>query len=144
MAQHWARWFTAPNRLPWQKTCYLVLFSSLHVVLRAWHEDWSGQSHYVCALEHFHAEAGDAAVSEEVAAADDAGTLAFRALRDLEQGSQVKLLDAQDTAHETQPPPRYTEAALVRTLEELGIGRPSTYATIISTLMDRCGALLCQ
>ena len=45
-----------------------------------------------------------------------------------------KLTPAQ---HFTEPPPRYTEATLVRTLEEKGIGRPSTYATIISTIQDR-------
>jgi DNA topoisomerase-1 len=45
------------------------------------------------------------------------------------------LLEAK--GHETSPPPRYTEASLVKALEELGIGRPSTYASIISTIIDR-------
>ena len=39
--------------------------------------------------------------------------------------------------HHTQPPPRYTEATLVKRMEELGIGRPSTYASVITTIQDR-------
>ncbi|MDE2091469.1 MAG: type I DNA topoisomerase [Gammaproteobacteria bacterium] len=55
----------------------------------------------------------------------------------LEQGEIVTLKDIQCEQHFTEPPPRYTEASLVKALEEYGIGRPSTYATIISTLQQR-------
>jgi DNA topoisomerase-1 len=55
----------------------------------------------------------------------------------LEQGDTVKLLDVIPEQHFTEPPPRYTEASLVKTLEEYDIGRPSTYATIINTLVTR-------
>jgi DNA topoisomerase I len=49
----------------------------------------------------------------------------------------LRLLEVLPEQHFTQPPPRFTEASLVKVLEELGIGRPSTYASIISTLQDR-------
>ena len=52
-------------------------------------------------------------------------------------GETVNLLELDAEQHFTQPPPRYTEASLVKTLEEFDIGRPSTYATIISTLQAR-------
>jgi DNA topoisomerase-1 len=55
----------------------------------------------------------------------------------MEAGDPVKLLEVQPQQHFTEPPPRFTEASLVKTLEEYGIGRPSTYASIISTLRDR-------
>lgn len=55
----------------------------------------------------------------------------------LEKGELLKLLDITPKQHFTQPPPRYTEATLVKELEKKGIGRPSTYATIISTIVDR-------
>jgi len=58
-------------------------------------------------------------------------------LPDLSEGEKVKPLEIKPTQHFTQPPPRYTEATLVKTLEEKGIGRPSTYAPIISTIMSR-------
>ena len=55
----------------------------------------------------------------------------------LTEGQSLKAVDVEAKGHETSPPPRYTEASLVKTLEELGIGRPSTYASIISTIIDR-------
>ncbi|WP_028245271.1 type I DNA topoisomerase [Pseudoclavibacter soli] len=55
----------------------------------------------------------------------------------LTAGQFVSVLEREAKQHETLPPPRYTEASLVKTLEELGIGRPSTYAAIISTIVDR-------
>ncbi len=55
----------------------------------------------------------------------------------LEEGEELKLLDIVTDQHFTDPPPRYTEASLVKALEEYGIGRPSTYASIISTLQNR-------
>jgi DNA topoisomerase I len=55
----------------------------------------------------------------------------------MNEGDRVKLVDVVPSQHFTEPPPRYTEASLVKALEEYGIGRPSTYASIISTLRDR-------
>ncbi|MES0327171.1 MAG: DNA topoisomerase I [Gammaproteobacteria bacterium] len=58
-------------------------------------------------------------------------------LPELTEGEKVKLLDIKNGQHFTEPPPRFSEASLVKTLEEFGIGRPSTYANIISTLVNR-------
>jgi DNA topoisomerase-1 len=55
----------------------------------------------------------------------------------LQEGDLVDLVTLRADQHFTEPPPRYSEASLVKALEEHGIGRPSTYATIISTLQDR-------
>jgi DNA topoisomerase-1 len=55
----------------------------------------------------------------------------------MKEGDHVKLLGLVPTQHFTEPPPRFSEASLVKALEEYGIGRPSTYASIISTLRDR-------
>jgi DNA topoisomerase-1 len=56
---------------------------------------------------------------------------------DVSVGETLTLKEATPGRHETTPPPRYSEASLVKTLEEKGIGRPSTYAPIISTIQDR-------
>lgn len=58
-------------------------------------------------------------------------------LPDLEEGEKVKATSIEPKQHFTQPPPRFTEARLVKTLEELGIGRPSTYAPTLDTIQKR-------
>ena len=60
-----------------------------------------------------------------------------RLLPPMQPGDRLQLLDILGNQHFTQPPPRYSEAALIKELESNGIGRPSTYASIISTLQER-------
>jgi len=60
-----------------------------------------------------------------------------RLLPPMKEGDVIDLNEVRAEQHFTEPPPRYTEASLVKTLEEHGIGRPSTYASIISTLTSR-------
>jgi DNA topoisomerase-1 len=74
-------------------------------------------------------EDGDATADEE----------AERAMPALEEGEVLRLLGLEPKQHFTQPAPRYTEASLVKALEELGIGRPSTYASILGTIINERG-----
>ncbi len=68
---------------------------------------------------------------------DDDADAAESKLPALSVGDAVVITELTPEQHFTQPPARYTEASLVKKLEELGIGRPSTYATIMSTIVDR-------
>ena len=70
---------------------------------------------------------------EDAANEDETGA----ALPDVKEGDPLKLLETKPEQHFTQPPPRFSEATLVKELEEKGIGRPSTYAAILSTVQDR-------
>ena len=81
-------------------------------------------------------EAGFMAVYKE--GQDDAtGDDGDRLLPDIAKGDVISLDVLRPEQHFTEPPPRFTEASLVKTLEEYGIGRPSTYASIIATLKNR-------
>jgi DNA topoisomerase-1 len=76
---------------------------------------------------------------DEIAAEDDnsSGESDQQNLPDVKEGDTVNLKEILPTQHFTQPPARYTEASLIKILEEYGIGRPSTYAPTISTILDR-------
>ena len=68
---------------------------------------------------------------------EDEGDAAGDSLPQVSQGDQLRLESIRPEQHFTEPPPRYTEATIVKELEEKGIGRPSTYAAIISTIVER-------
>ncbi|MED4532528.1 type I DNA topoisomerase [Metabacillus fastidiosus] len=72
-----------------------------------------------------------------VEGSDDQAEEKNKMLPDLENGDEIFSKDIEPAQHFTQPPPRYTEARLVKTLEELGIGRPSTYAPTLDTIQRR-------
>ena len=78
---------------------------------------------------------GFAAVYTE--GSDDTAEEEERRLPELQEGERTNVVDVTPNQHFTQPPPRYTEASLIKALEERGIGRPSTYAATISTIIDR-------
>ena len=68
---------------------------------------------------------------------DDAEDEEGKRLPDIREGEDLKREAVVATRHSTEPPPRYTEATLIKKMEELGIGRPSTYAATLKTLEDR-------
>lgn len=69
--------------------------------------------------------------------ADEDDEEATASLPEIEKGSSVRCEAAEAQSHETKPPNRFSEAGLIQYMEKVGIGRPSTYATIVSTLLDR-------
>ncbi len=73
----------------------------------------------------------------DASGSEDQDSLADKRLPALKQADRLTSQDIKAGGHETTAPPRYTEASLVKVLDELGIGRPSTYAAVISTIMDR-------
>jgi len=123
--------------LIWKRTmaCQMVpaLFDTVAIEMAAGPED---AGHRMRANGSVLVEPGFMAVYQEGKddAKDDDGD---RLLPEIEEGDTIKLEELRPEQHFTEPPPRFTEASLVKTLEEYGIGRPSTYASIIATLKNR-------
>ena len=97
----------------------------------------SGVSHTLRVSGSIMTFAGYLAVYKEGIDEPDADSDEGRVLPNLREGQQLDLRNVAGTQRFTQPPPRFTEATLIRALEERGIGRPSTYAAILSTIQDR-------
>ncbi len=123
--------------LIWKRTmaCQMVpaVFDTVAIEMAAGPEE---DGHRMRANGSVLVEAGFMAVYQEGKddAKDDDGD---RLLPEIEEGDVIKLDELRPEQHFTEPPPRFTEASLVKTLEEYGIGRPSTYASIIATLKNR-------
>ena len=108
----------------------------VHAVISTVSADFTfGDQHNLRASGSTVVEKGFLAVYEE--GQDDVKKEKENRLPMLKKGDQVDVKEIKGIQHFTEPPPRYTEASLVKALEEYGIGRPSTYASIISTLQNR-------
>lgn len=120
-------------QLIWQRT---VACQMIHALIDTISVDLAAEpSSFFRATGSTIRDPGFLAVYEE--GLDDQKVEKENPLPPLTEGETIKLNDIEATQHFTEPPPRYSEASLVKMLEEYGIGRPSTYASIISTLQAR-------
>ena len=123
--------------LIWKRTmaCQMVpaVFDTVAIEMAAGAED---QGHRMRANGSVLVEPGFMAVYQE-GKDDSKDDDSDRLLPEITEGDTIKLDELCTEQHFTEPPPRFTEASLVKTLEEYGIGRPSTYASIIATLKNR-------
>lgn len=120
-------------QLIWQRT---VACQMIHALINTISVDLTAEpSSFFRATGSTIRDPGFLAVYEE--GLDDQKVEKENPLPPLTEGEAIKLKDIEATQHFTEPPPRYSEASLVKMLEEYGIGRPSTYASIISTLQAR-------
>jgi len=123
--------------LIWKRTmaCQMVpaVFDTVAIEMAAGNED---QGHRMRANGSVLVEPGFMAVYQE-GKDDSKDDDSDRLLPEIDEGDTIRLEELRIEQHFTEPPPRFTEASLVKTLEEYGIGRPSTYASIIMTLKNR-------
>ena len=136
-ARSWSPTSSGSTRLIWQRTVATQMaearFNQVGVDIEARHEEIqyglraTGQTLVFDGFIRIYFEGRDDAPDED----------AESMLPELTAEQLLRMLEVLPEQHFTQPPPRFSEASLVKTLEELGIGRPSTYASIISTIQDR-------
>ena len=119
-------------RLIWNRFVASQMTPALYDTLVLLAEGGGAQLRFSCEHKSF---AGFTSLYEEIV--DDAQTENESPLPEVKEGEPLALDNVQCSQHFTQPPARYTEASLVRTLEEKGIGRPSTYAPTITTVLSR-------
>jgi len=138
MARHLAKDQLALYRLIWERFVASQLMPALYdtvtaeIVARDCLFRAQGQMLRFKGFTAVYVESRD---DEEAAAEEDAEL----SLPPLSEGQTLTLLGLDPKQHFTQPPPRYTEASLIKTLEELGVGRPSTYASILGTIINDRG-----
>ena len=119
--------------LIWKRSLACQMIDALIGTVSADYE--FGDAHVLRATGSTVIRKGFLAVYEE--GKDDQKKQTKNVLPRLQEGDTSKVIDITGKQHFTEPPPRFSEASLVKALEEYGIGRPSTYASIISTLLNR-------
>ena len=127
--------------LIWKRFLASQMASCLHdtvkaTILAANEQDQRAGKHYVFAATGYTVRF-DGFSRLYVAGTDDEDDEKNEKLPELREGEALALKELLPGQHFTQPPPRFTEASLIKTLEESGVGRPSTYASIISTILQR-------
>ncbi len=121
-------------RLIWQRT---VACQMIHATINQVSIDLTCENHTFRANGSTIADPGFISVYQEGIDDEKKNDDEGRLLPEMKEGELIKLLNIDGKQHFTEPPPPFTEASLIKALEEFGIGRPSTYASIIQTLQQR-------
>lgn len=121
-------------RLIWQRS---VACQMIHATINSVSVDLACGIHILRANGSTIADPGFIAVYQEGIDDEKKDDEEGRLLPELKEGESITLLGIEGKQHFTEPPPPFTEASLIKSLEEFGIGRPSTYASIIQTLQQR-------
>jgi DNA topoisomerase-1 len=121
-------------RLIWQRT---VACQMIHATINQVSIDLTCENHTFRANGSTIADPGFISVYQEGIDDEKKNDDEGRLLPEMKEGEAIQLLNIDGKQHFTEPPPPFTEASLIKSLEEFGIGRPSTYASIIQTLQTR-------